>query len=232
MENNKETPRNSITSAHQYYSLTEARNNGSSSIVAIAKWLEEFLGQPHAALQAKGYHGSVCPFTPRVLAHETVSIAALPINPAAKSFTGLLEKIVVSSASDFFKTEAVIPENIRHLACLLLIVEGIETSKEMCELFVSKIQKKLQPEFVGMGLLLSELHPHSDVPSVRAANFFPSRPPFPLFFIRRLIAADIPYLLRRDRYDQTTYDKIFSGVRLHFSDDAIRSEMKRLGKKV
>ncbi len=216
-----------------YINLDDAQASKCPLIGGTVNYLENFLGKTHPELEKVGHKGTVCPFTPSVLQNGTVSFARGVINKADPEAISKLKKVLVEShLQNFLKIiEPSVSEDKRKLACLLIIMYGLNTEEE-CTTYVSNVQKEVQPEFVQAGLLLSELHPYSLVPSVRNNEFFPSRPPFPIFFIRRLIPNDIPYLLRRDRYDETTYQKIFNALQRDFTLEVIEKEMARLGKKL
>ncbi len=210
---------------NNYIDLQSARSSNCPLLRGTLEYLESFLSKPHSILSDAGYFGTVCPFTSKVLEHETVC------------FTN--EIIDVSDRNAIVKIkDSLLEDHLRHfidvwepskqkLACLLVMVFGPQSAED-CNTFISKVQKDLQPRFVERGILLSELHPHSQVPSVRCPVFFPSRPPFPLFFVRRIIPNDIPYLLRKDRYDEETYNKIARSLNRDFGKSAIEKEMKRL----
>lgn len=216
-----------------YINLADAQASKCPLIGGTVNYLENFLGKTHPELEKVGHMGTVCPFTPSVLKNGTVSFAREIISTTDPEAISNLRKLLIESHLQNFLTliEPSVSEEKRKLACLLIVMYGLNTEEE-CTTYVSNLQKEIQPEFVQAGLLLSELHPYSPVPSVRNSEFFPSRPPFPIFFIRRLIANDIPYLLRRDRYDETTYQKIFSALKRDFTLEVIEKEMARLDKKL
>lgn len=216
---------------NKYISLKNAIASGCPALAGTIDYLKNFLGAPHPNLEKVGHKGTICPFTAKVLENEAVTFAreAVDINDLAAE-----EKVEHSLIKNYLPNflnviEQSVEEKNRKFACLIVIVHGPNTPDE-CNKFVSLRQKNVQQEFVQAGLLLSELHPHSPVPSVRNSEFFPSRPPFPIFFIRRLIPNDIPYLLRRDRYNDLIYLKILNSLKRDFGMEVIEREMKRLGK--
>lgn len=214
-----------------YVNLQSAQGSGCPLLKGTIGYLENFLGKPHEKLAEKGHHGTVCPFTPRVLKNGTVYFARETVNPSDTDVEAKIKEFLVNRhLPNFFDiVEAQVAQDQKRLACLLIVIHGLN-SAENCQRFVSNTQKKLQPDFVKAGLLLSELHPHNLVPSVRNPELLASRPPFPIFFIRRIIPNDIPYLLRKDRYNDETYGKILFRLHLDFGPDVINQEMKRLGK--
>lgn len=214
-----------------YFTLTEALHSGCPFLTQTTDYLENFLGKPHEKLQELGHAGSVCPFTPKVLNNETVVFGHEHILPS--TVTEEIEAALLNAHLPYFLNHIVpnTPESTRNLACLLVVISGLTTEEE-CTRYVSLVQKKLQPRFVEKGLLLSELHPFSKVPSVRNEHFFPSQSPFPLFFIRKLIPNDIPYILRTDRYDDQTYRELFKNIHSIFGQATVKKEMDRLGKEI
>jgi len=216
-----------------YYSLDAAKESGCPVLAGTINYLEKFLSQPHFKLQEVGHNGSVCPFTRNVLINKTVYFAREMVNMFDKNASDTIRQSLNKLHMQTFLTidTSLVGESIRKLACLIVLVHGPESAEE-CNRYVSIVQKEVQPDFVAKGLLLSELHPYSHVPSARNPNFFPSRPPFPIFFIRRIIPNDIPYLLRKDRYDDLTYKKILDSLLRDFGKGVIIKEMVRLGKEV
>lgn len=215
-----------------YYSLDAAKLSGCPMFSGTINYLEEFLGKPHPDLEKVGHKGSVCPFTPKVLENKTVHFVReiVDVKVGEEARTYLKFQLIRNHMQTFLAIEKASENVARKLACLVIVVFGPETLEE-CMYYVSEAQKQVQPLFVEFGLLLSELHPHSPVPSARNNEFFPSRPPFPIFFIRRLIANDIPYILRRDRYDEVTYSAMYDSLLRDFGAETINKEMERLGKK-
>ncbi len=216
-----------------YTNLQDAKTSRCPMLSGTIDYLENFLGQNHPKLEDVGHKGNVCPFTQKVLANNTVHFLREAIDPKnPEAITEIKKSLLETHRPNFFNVvEKAVEESKRKLACLLIIIHGLQTADE-CNTFISNVQKDLQPDFVQKGLLLSELHPYSSTPSARNEDFFPSRPPFPLFFIRRIIPNDIPYLLRKDRYSDEIYTKILSGLLEDFDLDVIKHEMHRLGKEV
>lgn len=214
-----------------YIDFDSAKLSQCPLLTGTIGYLEGFLSKPHPALEQVGFNGSVCPFTSQVLNNNTLCFSTEIIDVSTDSEQSRVKESLVDFHLEYFlKTwEPSIKLEKQRLASLLIITFGPKSAVE-CEMFISSVQKELQPRFVETGLLLSELHPHSNVPSVRCPVFYPSRPPFPLFFIRRIIPNDIPYLLRKDRYDEKTYDLISKSLNRDFEKEVIIKEMKRLNK--
>lgn len=217
----------------KYFTLNQAQTSGCPFLNKTVAYLQEFLGKPHEKLEEKGHKGSVCPFTPKVLSHHTVVFGHEHVNPIVTTSDELIRTALITEHMPHFLNNVVpqTQQEFQPLACLLVVVSGLETEQQ-CNRYVSMVQKELQPEFVKNGLLLSELHPFSPVPSVRDNDFFPSRSPFPLFFIRKLIPNDIPYILRTDRYDEETYRELFRSIHTIFGAETVEKEMARLQKEV
>lgn len=215
-----------------YITLNEASASKCPMLFGTVNYLKNFLGKPHPSLESAGHKGSVCPFTPQVLKSETVSFARETINVNDPDAIEKIKWSLESYKFGFFNVvEARLEKSKQKLACLLIVIQGLNSADE-CNKFVSLVQKDLQPSFVEVGLLLSELHPYNQVPSVRNSEFFASQPPFPIFFIRRVIPNDIPYLLRKDRYNNEVYKKILMSLKRNFGVELIIAEMKRLGKEI
>ncbi len=217
----------------KYFTFNQAQTSECPFLNQTTVYLQEFLGKPHEKLQEKGHNSSVCPFTPKVLNYQTVVFGHEHINTIVNTSNESIRTALIAEHMPHFLNSVIsqTQQEVRHLACLLIVVSGLETEQE-CNTYVSMVQKELQPEFVKNGLLLSELHPFSPVPSVRNSDFFPSRSPFPLFFIRKLIPNDIPYILRTDRYDEETYRNLFYSIHSNFGVETVEKEMARLQKEI
>jgi hypothetical protein len=215
-----------------YNSLEKAKKSGVKSLLGTINYLEDFLAKPHPSLISAGHLGSVCPFTPTVLRMDTISFVHAVLEENEFDKASYFRNIVLPlSLCLFYRREEGMACANKKTACTLVVLDGISTEDE-CNLYISQIQKEEQPNFVEKGLLLSELHPFSKVPSVRSNVFFPSRTPYPIFFIRRIIPNDIPYLLRKDRYEEDTYNKILFSLKRDFGIGVITREMTRLCKEV
>ncbi len=216
-----------------YINFATANASKCPMMLGTIDYLQNFLGKPHPSLESVGHKGSICPFTPQVLKNGTVSFAREIIDIQALQAGEKIKKSLLETHMPAFfnEIEPGIQEDKRKLACLLVIISGLSSADE-CNKFVSMVQKDLQPLFIQQGLLLSELHPFSNVPSARNPEFFTSRPPFPLFFIRRVIPNDVPYLLRKDRYSDEIYGKILFSLKRDLGIETVVAEMKRLNKEV
>lgn len=161
----------------------------------------------------------------------TVSFCLSPSNPDDQQATEIISANLREAHIPAFhkRLEPNVPEAYRHLACLVIVYDGPTTAAD-CDCLVSQTQKAMQPVCVASGLLLSELHPHSQVASARNSALFPSQPPVPIHFLRRLIPFDIPYILRNDRYDQATFDLMLSALLSIFNRGVVLRQMERLGK--
>lgn len=226
-KSNQATKEIAQNNSSSYIALDIAKQSWCPYLWWIVWYLENFLWETHQALEEKGHKWTVCPFTPKVLKWQTVYFAKETIDTTSGNTQKIEQNLIEKHIPWFLELEANTPEEKRKLACLLITAHGPKTPEE-CNLYISQTQKNIQPMFVSEGLLLSELHPHSTVPSVRNAEFFPSRTPVPIFFVRRIIGNDIPYLIRKDRYDEQIYTKILQSLEKQFGIDRIHQEMDRL----
>ncbi len=175
-----------------YLDLPAARESDDAALTGVTQYLSGFLAQPNTALQAVGRPGNVCPFTRMALESNAIRFGRQAIDPHSPTAREDLMRAMREEHRERFFTEVDEVVSDRRFASLLVLIDGPQSPEE-CDELVSQTQKALQPDFVTRGLLMSELHPHNTVPSLHNPQFFPSRPPHPFHFIRRIVERDIPF---------------------------------------
>jgi hypothetical protein len=61
---------------------------------------------------------------------------------------------------------------------------------------IDKVQARLKPYFVEMGMMLGEFHAGNESPGLRNPDFRPLRSPIPMLAIRHMVESDLPFLNR------------------------------------
>ena len=207
-----------IISIWSDYKNLESAKKDSIYNEIINNFLENFLAKPHEELLKQWINGNVCPFTKAVLKESTVLFTREHIDTSNTNATRLLKESLINQHIPIFLDRILsqLSKNSQKLACIVIHLDWV-SSQEECNTFVTLPQKEMQPDFVMHWLLLSELHPHNTTSSARNDSFFPSsQTPYPIYFIRKLIStpwkkghSDIPYIVRLDRYDKETCDRMY-----------------------
>ncbi len=210
-----------------YLDLPSARATENPAMLGVINYLDTFLAQPHPALQAVGRPGNVCPFTRMALETNSIRFGRQDVDVASAESLANLKSVLqeIRLGKFFTDVEQIVAD--RRLASLLILVDGPQSPGD-CHIAVSAVQKDLQPDFVESRLLMSELHPHNRVPSLHSPDFFPSGAvPHPIFFIRKIISKDIPFLAREDRYPPETVARVRGSLVEQFGEDVVREAMRK-----
>lgn len=208
-----------------YLDVPAARESGDPALTGVMNYLSNFLAQPNPALQAVGRPGNVCPFTQMALDKNAIRFGREAVDPTASGSRNRLKQVLLDEHLGRFFTEVEGQVADSRFASLLVLVDGLQSPQE-CDDYVSTVQKEVQPDFAEKRLLMSELHPHNTVPSLYNANFFPSGAvPHPIFFIRRIIERDIPFLARPDRYSPETVRRVRTALEEQFGKATVEKAL-------
>jgi hypothetical protein len=173
----------------------------------ITAWVKEFLAKPHPDL---GRSGPVCPFLPRALKLNTISLAVIRTQHLKQS---QIEAIVKQYRDLFLQLEPQSGESALYKSLLLVFPDVPE---EEASTLIDEVQQKLKPFFVEEGLMLGEFHSRNQTPGLHNPHFRPLRSPVPMLAIRFMTESDLPFLHRSTDEPQ---------LRMHYLD----SYLKRLG---
>lgn len=210
-----------------YLDLPEAEATQDPAMLGVIHYLKGFLAQPNPALEGVGRTGNVCPFTGMALASNAIRFGRENVEVTDPKSRETLKRVLMEEHLGRFFSEVEATVADKRFASLLVLADGPQSADD-CEQFVSTVQKELQPDFVESRLLMSELHPHNKVPSLYSPSFFPSGAvPHPIFFIRRLIERDIPFLARSDRYPPQTVERVRAALVEQFGEETVESALRK-----
>jgi hypothetical protein len=151
----------------------------------VWQWASTFVSSPHADL---GRRGAVCPYTRGSIDHE-IFYLGLP------DVSGLgpcdIVTLVRRYRDWYLELRDQVPEERRHLVSVIVVLGDCDRADPAP---LEAIHADLKPEFVQLGLMLGEFHPHSDTPGVWSADFRPLRSPVPMLVMREMVASDLPFL--------------------------------------
>jgi hypothetical protein len=164
-------------------------------LVEISAWIENFLGNHHPDL---GRAGSVCPYVPNSLKSNSIKLAVIRANNLDET---QLEAVLKKYRDIFLETASKAKDPINHAFVLIFPDMDLAGAADL----INNLQKKLQPLFVGSGLMLGELHKLKDTPGLHNPNFHPLRSPIPLLAIRFMVEADLIFLQSPNPHSHAKY---------------------------
>jgi hypothetical protein len=168
--------------------LTRCRDGIGQS---LASWARDYLCRPHADL---GRPGPVCPYMPRAMRLESVYLA-LVTGPDATA------PRLAARMHRYRRWMAAGPPDPDRA----LLVALPELAAGEYEPVIEATQRRLKSDFVDEGLMIGEFHPGPPAaPGIRNAAFRPLYAPVPLLAVRRMVAADRPFL-EEDPGHRTAY---------------------------
>jgi hypothetical protein len=157
-------------------------------LIEIVRWSREFLVPGHPEL---GRTGPVCPYTKP---SQQRSLFFLTVLRGAGGIAEIGARVGELRRHYEDLAGTLDPDERRLLTFLLLLPEfDADDSTGLDEL-----QRRAKPEFVASGLMIGQFHPTCEAPGLWNPEFRPLRAPVPLLAIRRMLAADLPFLLDAD----------------------------------
>lgn len=190
----------------------DARNHAGRACPAqmlTLSWIRDFVVKPHPEL---GRPGPVCPFLPRALREDSVTLRTIDGSELAEA---QLDVMIKEHAQLFLVTEPT-RGNARLNKTIVLVFSGLP--EEHAGEIIEAAHRRLKPHFVELGLMLGEFHKGHQGSGVKNEGFRPLQSPVPLLVIRYMVASDIAFLERdSDPYDLRkrfvqAYKRIFKQV--------------------
>lgn len=183
------------------YEVTDTEND---AVGEVLDWARTYLSRPHPEL---GRTGPVCPYVPtsmrKGLFYVGVQRGAQP-DPAAVRDTMLRYR-------DWFCELE--PSSGVHEQFKTFLVAFPDVSTADAPAIIDSTQAELKPAFVRVGLMIGQFH---SAPPEEAglwnADFRPLRSPLPLLAIRRMVAADLPFLDGDRRFIEPYLDRFGDAV--------------------
>lgn len=179
----------------------------SKQLREITTWVKGFLAKPHPDL---GRPGPVCPFIPRALKLNTISLAVIRTQDLEQP---QIEAIVKHYRDLFLQSEPQSGESALYKSLLLVFPDVQEAEAPT---LIDGVQQNLKPFFVEEGLMIGEFHPRNQTPGLHNSHFRPLRSPVPMLAIRFMTESDLPFLQRLTDEPQ---------LRIHY----LEAYLKRLG---
>lgn len=180
------------------YLIKEAfQTEKDSSVYEVARWVADYLCQPHPDLGRKGH---ICPFTARATQLNAIKV----IEVKGKDLSAdEVESVVTHYFEDFIRSCTPKDKNTIYQSSIIIFPDLVE--KDFAT--IDAVQKKLQKMFVLKGMMLGEFHKHASGKGLRNKNFKPLISPFPILAIRLMVDTDLEFL-KAEKYNSK--DKIFN----------------------
>jgi hypothetical protein len=171
-------------------SQVERAYSPESVLVAVARWMRDYLAEPHPQL---GRKGPVCPFVPISLELDTVWISEVS-EPGLSADD--ITQLITEYRDLFLRTEpTAMPVALQK--SFLVVFPRLQDSGAEGAALVDKVQFNLKRYFVEMGLMIGEFHANNESPGLRNPDFRPLRCPVPMLAIRHMVGSDFPFLARK-----------------------------------
>ncbi|GDY30518.1 DUF6875 domain-containing protein [Gandjariella thermophila] len=157
-------------------------------LTEIVRWSREFLVPGHPEL---GRTGPVCPYTKPSQQRNLFYLTVL------RGVRGIAEigARVQELRRHYEELAGTLAENERQLLTFLLLLPEFDPEDATP---LDDLQRQAKPDFVASGLMIGQFHPTCEAPGLWNPDFRPLRAPVPLLAIRRMLAADLPFLLDSD----------------------------------
>ena len=211
--------------AHPYTTSTiEDLQRDMDALAPAVAWVNDFVKQANPEL---GRAGVVCPFVPEstrqdMLQYFVLDVALPPeLRPMAseEDYAAVIEAAVLR-LRDQFITNRIIDPRVRLLYAYVIVFRGLDLALDRASLLIERIQQRLKPRFVELGLMIGEFHPLSNALGLRNPDFRPLRSPVPLLSFRNMVEIDFVFLSRK--YDPAP-------LRVHFLKSYLRHVGPELG---
>lgn len=163
-------------------------------------WVDEFVVQTNPDL---GRAGVVCPFVPEAMRRDLLQYFVVPVEPAPElreaasddDYAAVIEPAILRLRDQFVATR-ITDHRYRLFHSYLMVFRGLDLVPERASPLIERIQRKLKPSFVEMGMMIGEFHPMSNAIGLRNPDFRPLRSPIPLLSIRNMVEIDFAFLSR------------------------------------
>jgi tryptophan 2,3-dioxygenase len=146
-----------------------------------AKWLREFIAQPHEGL---GRPGPICPCVVPALERDSILVGCLDIYDGENKRQNLVDQVL--KYGDLFLEAMNNGEDC--LDSLILAINGVEVHEY--RFLLDGTYHLLRPIFLRKKLMFGRFHSLNSRGSRLNRNFYSLRAPIPLFAFRQLTLAD------------------------------------------
>ncbi|HLU44091.1 MAG TPA: hypothetical protein VKZ67_03605 [Natronosporangium sp.] len=146
-------------------------------------WINDFPVNPHPDL---GRTGAVCPYMGRALRRKYVELVAFDARSGDDACVAELRRL-----REKLKQRSAELGNDAMYLVYFLVPYGL--SDEDMKAMMQRVHARLRPEFVQNGMLAGDFWPGHEAPGLHSPTFRPFASPFPLFPIRNMIPADLPF---------------------------------------
>jgi hypothetical protein len=207
--------------AHRYTTseLEDLKRDMEALAPAIA-WVDDFVKQANPDL---GRTGVVCPFVPESARQDMLQYFVLDVELTPdlrreaneEDYAAVIEPAILRLRDQFMANRITDPK-VRLLYAYLIVFRGLDLEIDRASLLIERIQRKLKPRFVELGLMIGEFHPFSNALGLRNPDFRPLRSPVPLLSFRNMVEIDFVFLSRK--YDPAP-------LRVHF----LKSYLRHIG---
>ncbi|BCJ36612.1 hypothetical protein Athai_41150 [Actinocatenispora thailandica] len=156
----------------------------------VLAWSRRFLTAGHAEL---GRPGPVCPYAGPSLRRDLFRLSVVPGVVDAGQVAGLLDRC----RERFGHLAAAVPERDAELVAILVVLPDFDHDDSGP---LDDLQRSVKHRFVSDGLMVGQFHPRCPEPGLWRRSFRPLRSPVPLIAIRRMMAGDMPFMLRSEQH--------------------------------
>jgi hypothetical protein len=156
----------------------------------VLAWSRRFLTTGHAEL---GRSGPVCPYAGPSLRRDLFRLSVVPGAADAGQVGGLLDRY----RERFQDLAAAVPDRDAELVAVLVVLPDFDHADSAP---LDELQRSVKQRFVSAGLMVGQFHPRCPEPGLWRRSFRPLRSPVPLIAIRRMMAGDLPFMLRSEQH--------------------------------
>lgn len=146
-------------------------------------WINDFPVNPHPDL---GRTGPVCPYMGRALRREYVELDGFDARSGDDACVARLREL----RERLRQRSAELGDESIYLV-YFLVPYGL--SEEELTAMMQRVHARVRPEFVRSGMLAGDFWPGHEAPGLHSPTFRPFASPFPLFPIRNMVPADLPF---------------------------------------
>ena len=163
-----------------------------SALRAVANWTKTFVARPHPDL---GRAGTVCPFVPRALEHDTLWLA--PERSAGRSTADVIQ-VVERYQRTLLHAE---PRNGDDAGLKSISVVFTDLPAAQAKAFFDAVLEPIGvSSYVDQGLVMGGFYEGNEGTAIYNANFRPFTSPVPFLLMRRAVVSDWKFFLNDEAW--------------------------------
>lgn len=160
---------------------------------AVADWTNNFVAKPNKDL---GRAGTVCPFVPGALEHDTLWLTPEPI--ADRSVADIVQ-LVNDYKAMLLRARPVEGDDIAYKA-IVVVFTGTPADRVKEFFDEEQVARLTAPSYADDGVVIGQFHELNDGSAIYNDNFHPFRSPVPFLLLRHAHITDWKFFLDNEEW--------------------------------